>query len=190
MSQPADRDSEARPDRAADGPDPTGWSERQASAFRSLTGRAVVGWVGEEMALRENGPSGLPEFHDPTIPFLQICSLSIHTSEGLRRVTTYQHDHGWGLCIDLTPLPQPMSYGEGSIYRSRALVELPRGVVSGVAIERDGLAVVEVRLRFDRLVVILQAGEVYENEDGTLTVVRRDESILVSVEPRGSMDPG
>ena len=41
---------------------------------------------------------------------------------------------------------------------------------------------VEIKLHVDQRQVVLQAGEVHENLDGQLTIVRPDESILVAVE--------
>src|SRR5579871_3934685 len=77
------------------------WVEDQDLAFRSLGGRSVARWVGTEMAVREQGPFGIPVFRDPAILYLQVCPLYLEFSDGGGRdIHTYQNDLCWGLCID------------------------------------------------------------------------------------------
>lgn len=170
----------------------TGWVADQVTAFRNLAGYTVTGWVGTEMAFREVGPSGRPEFQDSSIPFLQVCPLYLEIGGGLRQICTYQNDDNWGLCIaDHQSGPPDESQEEGSIYRTRHLAELPIGRVGGVrsALSESG-DLIEVTLTLGRREVVLQAGEVYEGWDGGLSVIRPDESILVSVEPTSEPEPG
>jgi hypothetical protein len=161
------------------------WVADQVAAFRKLAGSAVTGWSGIEMALREEGPSGLPQFEDPAIPFLQLHLLYAEFGSAVLRVGTYQNDDNWGLCIDsVQAIPSDQPAEENGIYRKRNLAELPRGLVEGVDPILDASGdLVEVTLRLARGTVVLRAGEVYEEWDGGLRVVSPDESILVSVGP-------
>lgn len=163
------------------------WVADQVAVFHTLAGNAVTRWVGVEMALREGGPSGLPQFEDPTIPFLQLHLLYAESADAVLRVGTYQNDATWGLCIDsVQAIPNDWPAENGGIYRKRDLAELPRGLIKRVDPVLDASGdLVEVALRLALGTVVLRAGEVYEEGDGSLRVVSPDESVLVLVVPEG-----
>ncbi len=160
-----------------------GWIEEQIETFRSLNGCTVAVWVGLEMAVREKGRTGLPEFTDPAIPFLQVSALSAEMADGARLIQTYQNDGSWGLCIEATrDGAVTIPYDKQSIFRTRVFSEIPIGRIDGMAIQRDAEGdIAEVSFTVDGEQVTLSAGEVYEVWDGNLRVVRPDESILVAV---------
>jgi hypothetical protein len=156
-------------------------------AFQSLSGRSVVRWVGNEMAIREEGPAGAPVFHDPSIPYLQVCPLYLELLEGgNREILTYQGvADDWGLCIDVHHgLLPDQDYETGSIFRTRPLDELPVGLIDEVLIVQDGKAdIVEVCLDMEQARLTLRSGQVYNEPDG-LRVRWQDESVLVAVTPK------
>jgi hypothetical protein len=162
------------------------WIEEQVLAFRSMCGRSVARWVGHEMALWEVGPSGTPVFHDPAIPYLQVCPLYLEFVErGGRDIHTYPNDwtHSWGLCVDvLYGSPPDESSEVGSIFRTRTLGELPVGVIEDVRIVQvDRGDIAEVYLRVNGACVALWSGEIYEEANRSLRVVRPDECVLVAI---------
>ena len=75
-------------------------------------------------------------------------------------------------------------FEESSIFRTRDLQELPSGSVNEVhvALRDNNIASVELLVEDKR--VSLLAGEVYEQHDGTFSVLAMDENILVQVDGR------
>lgn len=111
------------------------WAEQQAEYFRRLNGCFVTGWVGQEMAIREQGLSGKPEFHDLEIPYLQVNPLYAVTMDGVHRISTYQNDVTWGLCVlEDCGDPPSESHEPGSIFLTRSMFELPPGRIEGVSL--------------------------------------------------------
>ncbi len=160
------------------------WVEQQAESFRALRGCTVSGWIGVEMAVRDAGPGGLPQWRDDSVPLLQLGRLDLILSGGpVASIVTYQNDANWGLSLrdDLPPV-QPDSPAPESIFRTRTLNELPAGEISAVAVLLDDSEdITEVRLGIGGHEVPLRAGEIYEHAD-RLQVVTSDESILVQVD--------
>ncbi len=71
----------------------------------------------------------------------------------------------------------------GSVFRTRALNELPLGAVTIVAREYDGPnTVLRIEMIVDGCSVTLLSGEVYERNEGNFLVAEGDESILVQVD--------
>lgn len=96
-------------------------------------------------------------------------------------IHTYQDDTEWGL--QLTPDRQREGPREWEgIYRQRAL-DLPLGRIDSVDVRIDEDTLAEVTLRFAEAELLLIAGEVWENFDGTLDFHRYDESVLVFTDP-------
>lgn len=160
-------------------------AEDQRQAFEALTGRSVLRWDGVEMALRATGPDGLPQFSDPTVPFLQLLQLDVTCSDGEAfTIGTAQNDDIWGLSI--APQSQPASATNGfSIFRPRTLPELPIGSVKTVNLKiNESSDIMEVLARIGTDDLLLMAGEVYELTTGHLEFVPGDESVLVFRDPR------
>ncbi len=75
------------------------WVDQQAAELRALTNCSVVRWQGIEMALRESGADGLPDWRDASVPFLQLCRLDLMLADGrATSIITYQNNDCWGLC--------------------------------------------------------------------------------------------
>src|SRR5262245_60493569 len=125
------------------------------------------------MALREVGKDGLPQFEDAALPLLQLQVLFVELANGVAvQIITYQDNDEWGLCSN--EADPHFQADAGGIFRHRELRELPRGKVADVNIglnERDNISRVELLLVGGER-VLLVAGEVYEETDGSLRVVR------------------
>ena len=96
-----------------------------------------MAWSGVEMAVREVGPDGRPQWHDEAVPALQLDRLDLMLiGDSVASVITYQNDDTWGLCRrdDLPPLVSP-SGESGYIFRVRSLGELPPGEITAVEVE-------------------------------------------------------
>src|SRR5947209_357740 len=95
------------------------WIRREAESLRALLGRTVTQWTCVEMALREAGPNGLPEWCDESIPALQLNRLDLILTGGpVASIIALQNDYGWSLCRrdDLPPSKLPSGAPE-SIFR-------------------------------------------------------------------------
>lgn len=169
------------------------WRELQLDALRALGGRTIVRWLGVEMAVREHGADGQPQWYDEAVPALQLGRLDLVLNGGeVASIVTCQNGDQWGLCRAdehwaLPAIGQPpeavRASAEPSIYRVRALVELPVGRVKSVRIQVDDRGdVAGLQLDIDGRIVELWAAEVYEECDGTVRIGKMDESILVQVD--------
>jgi hypothetical protein len=146
------------------------WVEQQAAFLRALTGCAVVRWHGIEMALRELGAGGLPDWQDESVPFLQLNRLDFVLGDGSETsVITYQNDDRWGLYRkNALPSSRLRTDEPGSIFRSRRLETLPTGRIRGVSVTFHEGDIGEVKLDIEGQEVRLSAGEVYEQNDGVI----------------------
>ena len=171
------------------------WWQQQAECLRALRGQTVVAWSGVEMAVREVGPDGLPQWHDAAVPALQLDRLDLTLAYGpVASVTTYQNDDTWGLYRrDGLPPLSPLGSEPDCIFRVRRLNELPPGEITAAEVEVDVAGdIAAVRLTVGGREVSLRAGEVYEQPDGSLRVVPMDECVLVQVDgqmPNQSLQP-
>lgn len=159
------------------------WVENQVVALKSLAGLTVAHWHGIEMAIREVGADGLPQWRDDSVSFLQLYRLDLMLNDGTNvSILTYQNDDRFGLCRNDESLPWTAADDPYSIFRPRSLEELPTGTIQdvSVAMNRDDIA--EVCLDIQGRRVQLWAGEIYEEVDGSLRVVFMDESVLVQVD--------
>lgn len=152
------------------------WKRRIAMRLGELEGEVIERWSGIEMALRDDGLDGDPQFSDPVVPFLQLSPLDIEHSGGRLRVMTYQGDDGFGLWC--TPAVEELRVRSG-IFRTVHELALPRGRVAQVDVTVEDGIIVEVMLHLDVHQVLLLAGEVEEGWEGELHFVRFDESVLV-----------
>jgi hypothetical protein len=159
--------------------------QEPGEAFRALIGLSVVGWIGIEMAVRDEGEDGCPQWYDPGIPALQVGRLDILVAEGtVVNIVTVMIGTCWGLARTdgLPPLYPAPAVGK-SIYRDRMLSELPVGVIQAaeVAVEEDD-TIHSVYLSVAGHTIHLRAAEVQEELDHTLRIVDCDESVLIQVD--------
>jgi hypothetical protein len=152
------------------------WLLLQQASFEALAGQTVTHWEGVEMALRDTTPAG-PQFADIAMLLLQLVRLDLKISAQRGcTIDTYQNDNEFGL--QLTP-EQPLEPRDwDGIYRQRAL-DLPLGAIDSVDVRLDEGTLAEVTLRFSDAEMLLIAGEIWEDRDGTLSLHRYDESVLV-----------
>ena len=103
---------------------------------------------------------------------------------------TYQNDdtgETWGIFTsDLKQSEPELDAGsDDSIFRTRELISFPTGEISAVSVALDSWGdISEVTLDFSGDTILLVAGEVYENWNGTLDVIEGDESILLFRDPK------
>lgn len=162
----------------------TSWIKKNIERLEQLQGCVVKRWVAIEGAVRESDCNGRPQWHDESVPFLQLERLDIHLSTGeVISIITYQNNDRWGLCRDdrLDRLKLDPSTSN-SVFRVRELDELPLDEIFSVEVlvDREG-DISDLRLEIGDVRVRLKTGEVYEQYDGTLMISPRDESILVQV---------
>ncbi|MBM7772950.1 hypothetical protein JOD54_003154 [Actinokineospora baliensis] len=160
------------------------WEVERAREFAALRGRRIESWVGEELALREDFQGLGPQFDDPEVPFLQMNGLQANLDHGdALSISDYQADEGWGL------FPWPGAHFEyqpkDRIYRRRPLPELPVGDVDEVVVLADGETglLAELRMVIGGTPLSLVSGEVQERMNGTLSIARLDECVLVFTNP-------
>jgi hypothetical protein len=161
------------------------WINTNTAKLKGLQGSSVERWFCAEMALRETGADGLPQWNDESVPYLQLGRLDLQLSNGkLSSIITYQNDDQFGLCYseELPPL-ELGSTEAGSIFRNRELEELPIGKVDSVSVSFDRSGdISDVEMQIGEHRVSLKAGEFYEQWDGSLELLTMDESILVQVD--------
>ena len=126
-------------------------------------------------------------WRDPSIHFLQFTYLDIQLAGGQALRLLSQMEDGTGFhgfyLVELKELPALRVIQEpDSIFRERMVPELPAGRIEVAQVRRDGPnAIVEMQLRVLDDEVRFLAAEVYEEHDGSLRIVERDESILIQV---------
>ncbi|MBO3744391.1 hypothetical protein [Actinoplanes flavus] len=100
-------------------------------------------------------------------------------------VGTYESDTACGLWLRRADTDQSSNgeAGDGGIYRTRALPELPTGTIDDVSTFLDNGVLVEVVLQIQGRPLLLMAGELRESMQGSLVFTRRDESVLVFTDP-------
>lgn len=134
------------------------------------------------MAIREIGPDGSPQFDDPALPFLQCISVYMKLREiGWLEMLSYLNDDYNGMYVKRISEP-PGDYEDG-IYRSESLAQLPTGVIDDVQVFRnEGDEIERIMISIDGRRVWLVGAEAYEDPDGSVRLVRGDESIFVFTE--------
>lgn len=162
------------------------WIQKQVEALRVLSGCVVVKWFCNEMAVREVGSDGQPQWYDETVPFLQLGRIDVvQLSDKPALLTTYQNHDTWGIYrSDGLASLMPNEPESGVIFRNREVNELPSGEIKSVDIQLTDCDIAALCLYIGRHEVTLRAGEVYEEHGGTLRIVEMDESILVQVDGR------
>jgi hypothetical protein len=161
----------------------------------TLEGCVVTSWQGREMALAGDEDRLPIRWEDPSTPFLQFIwlDLQLDTGQVLRLIS--QMDHGTGhhgfYLEEIAELPElRVSDDPSSVFRDRALTELPLGEVEIVGLLMDGpSATVEMRLALSGAELRLVAAEVYEEHDGSVRIVEHDESILIQLDGKRPSRP-
>ena len=164
------------------------WITEQVGNIRSLEGQTVSSLVAYEMAFRGGEGDGPSQFSDPALPFLQLGALYIHLGSGKTvKFETYQNDSNWGLILTSDFQPWELlsdARSRDSIFRTRELGSFPTGSVDAVNVTLDSDGdISEVLLDISGEAILLVAGEVYEQADGTFHVCIGDESVLLFREP-------
>lgn len=159
------------------------WRRDQREAAKSLLGAHITGWSGIEMAIREVGPDGLPQFAVDGVDCLQFLRLEIATDRGPTVITTYQSDQGWGLQVEHAA-EGPSDVEPVGIFRSRYLGELPLGEIEAVTVvmstgSTGNRSLAEVELEVGGESISLVAGEIEEDIGGLLSFRWLDESVLI-----------
>jgi hypothetical protein len=160
------------------------WVRSQRKAAESLFGATVIAWHGVEMAIREKGPSGQPQFEADEAECLQLWRLELELADStLVAVSTYQNDDLWGLQFNRPA--ELAGFESDGIFRHRVLSELPIGEIEAVSIRRavPHLDLAEVVLEIAGQEVTLLAGEIEELGRGRLVFRWMDESVLVFTDP-------
>lgn len=154
----------------------------------TLAGLVVTRWQGMEMALAEADAASDICWADPSIPYLQLVDLDLVIANGqvFKLWSQLQDGTGFhGLYLEaLDALPALFAPDDpSSIFRGRSLPELPVGAIEIAELRQDGPnATIEIRLMVAGVEVRLVAGEVHEQQDGSLRVAEPDESILLQVD--------
>ena len=166
----------------------TDWIAEQVGKIRGLKGQTVSSLVAREMAFRGGEGDGPSQFSDSTLPFLQLDALYLRLGSGKTvQFITYQNNLKWGLILTFDVEPRELVFDAGSndsIVRTGELDTFPTGSISAVDVTLDSDGdISEVLLDISGEPILLVAGEVYEQADGTLEVCIGDESILLFREP-------
>jgi hypothetical protein len=130
------------------------------------------------------GPDERPSFTHPKLAFVQALTLELRFENGgTLQIDCWQDDDEFALCPRrvspeqrLSPTNDPLN----TIFRLRQMSEFPVGWIRRVEWqidERENIQVIS--LYFDSTELIICAGEVDEGMDGTLTVFKKDESVLI-----------
>jgi len=143
----------------------------------------VAGYIATEMALRESGASGAPQFEDPEVPFLQLVVLHLLLpGESVVEIATHQDDDEFGLWS--RSARRPLLSGADGIYRTRRLDGLPVGQIRHIDTRCSARGNIRaVHLRFDNGEIVLVAGEAVEEAEGRLRFCLDDESVLLFKRP-------
>ena len=156
------------------------WDAAQAAVLRNCIGRRIVDVMIEEMAL--GGPDEAPFFTHPDILFVQASLLQLSLDDGSAlRLSNWQDDDQFALCAErgVCGLVERLD----GIFRVRPMSDFPIGEIGDVAWRTDERGdIQEVTLTISGRTVILRAGEVEEQRDGSLVVQDRDNCVLIFVE--------
>lgn len=152
----------------------------QRKAAESLFGATVNAWHGIEMAIRDKGPNGQPQFEAEEVQCLQLWRLDLELADTtIVTVSTYQNGDLWGLQFDQQA--EIAGFESDGIFRYRMLGELPLGEIEAVTVCRavPRLDVAEVVVEIAGQEVTLLAGEIEETWSDRLVFRWMDESVLI-----------
>ncbi len=155
--------------------------------FTTLISEHILNWVGMEMALSEGSESTPVIWNHASVPFKQFIRLDLFLDDGSVLSLLSQGDDGSGWFgiyskNNNAEFLKPASYEMGSIYRTRDVVEFPKGEVSMVNETVDSAGnVLELSLGIGGATVRIVSGEVYEKDDGSYCMTAVDESLLIQL---------
>lgn len=155
------------------------WISLHIRRCRSLADDQVLGWYAWRMALRENGPDGQPQFDDPSMPFIQCTRVFVRTLKvGWVFFDTELDDDTWGIYADrVASMPE---YGNEGIFSEGPLDNLPKGKIDAVEVRLSPFENIErVMLSVEGKRIWLIAADAYEQFDGSLKLMERDEQIFL-----------
>lgn len=149
------------------------------SALNALDRAVVTEVIVQEMALY--GADDAVQFTDPNLNFVQANVLELRTLGGQTfHFSCVQNNDMWGIWPRIVTDERRAHHPEEGMFRTRLMPEFPRGDTRVVGVDPgEGSDIQQICLKIGGADVILRAGEVYENADGTLTVCDRDESVLI-----------
>lgn len=156
--------------------------QRLLRRFEGLRGAEVISWKGVEMAFTE-GREGGEFWDDKSVPYLQMHLVDISRKDGaMFRIATEQADLLFGY-NDREPIPGANQESDWKgIFRERTLDELPVGRISRLEVAVENELIDRVTFFIGSCQVRISAGEIYEENDSTLRIVPKDESVLVQVD--------
>lgn len=166
------------------------WIDNCIHNLMELKGRSIEKVFIVEMAFIEEGQDGKPVFEHPKCPFLQAYRLYLcFPSDEFVLIYVHQTDN-WSLNSEPADnhhdsfVEKLESLYVHSIFRKREIIDFPKGQIISVTItQTEGADISEIKLVVGNQAVLLKSGEVYENNDGSLSVTATDESILVFLDP-------
>ncbi len=166
------------------------WSELQVSKFKSLENRVIQKVFIFDMAFMEDEINFNHKFNHPDCPFIQVQALYfILDNNKTIKFITYQNDLSdcmWGIVVENVSSLKELEYGvnKKSIYRMYESKDFPLGIINKIRVEQSSDGVInEVAITINNGNILLITGEVYEENDGSVKIVRDDESILLFLEP-------
>ena len=139
------------------------------------------------MALAEGEAGGDIRWEDPLIPYLQLINLDFRLADGRALRLQSQLDDGAGFhglhLVELETLPVIDAFVDpATIFRARTLSMLPVGQIEAAECLQDGIdAKLEMKLAIAGAVLRVVAGEIHEQDNGSLLVVQPDESMLLQL---------
>ena len=162
------------------------WDQTLKDALGECRGKLLIEAWADEMGLY--GPDESPSFAHPKLEFVQALKLELRFESGdTLQVGCWQDDDEFALWPRWVPVESrlnPIEDPSRTFFRVRPLEEVPGGQVRTVKWHVDEHGNIQTICFFlDAGQVILCAGEVYEDHDGSLTIRDRDESVLIFVDP-------
>jgi len=158
------------------------WIAAKITELQSLKGEVIEKVMINDMAIIENG-NGNHVFTHPECPFIQAQQLYLFLKgKGVSKILAT--DDG---CIFLSTTNDTdliKSNDANSIFRFYESTEFPLGKVDSLSIKQNkDLDINEVNIIINNKPVLLKSGEVFQNNDGSVSIKDDDESVLVFFNP-------
>jgi len=159
-----------------------GWIASKITELKSLKGEVIEKVMINDMAIIEND-NGNHVFTHPGCPFIQAQQLYLFLKDkGVSKIQAT--DDG---CIFLSPTNDAdliRSNDVNSIFRLYENTNFPLGKIDSLSIKQNkALDINEVNIIINNKPVLLKSGEVFQNNDGSVSIKDDDESVLVFFNP-------